>query len=116
MQIKATNTILYCKKWKETVEFYKTKLKLNILTNKGWFVEFRLTDSSYLSIADEAKASIDSNLGKGITLSLKVKNIEKIYLELKTRGANPSSIKDHPWGAKVFYVFDPEGNRIEFWS
>ena len=28
MKIKSTNTILYCKKWEETVEFYRTGLKL----------------------------------------------------------------------------------------
>jgi catechol-2,3-dioxygenase len=28
---------------------------------------------------------------------------------------NPTAIREI-WGAKAFYIFDPEGNRIECWS
>jgi hypothetical protein len=30
-------------------------------------------------------------------------------------GLNPTKIWKI-WGAAAFYVFDPEGNRIEYWS
>jgi urease accessory protein UreE len=35
-------------------------------------VEFRLTDSARLSIADTARTLIKSSKGKGVTISLKV--------------------------------------------
>jgi hypothetical protein len=35
---------------------------------------------------------------------------------LTVAGVNPTAIKQHAWNAKVIHVFDPEGNRIEFWA
>jgi len=116
MQIKTTNTILYCRKYKETIAFYQTQLGLQVTNTFEWFVEFKLNDASCLSIADEAKSSIDSAAGRGITITFEVDDIKMAHLYLSDAKLNPTRIKDHPWGAKVIYIFDPEGNRIEFWS
>jgi len=116
MEIKTANTILYCRKWKETVSFYKTQLMFQTTTSCEWFVEFKLNESSRLSIADESRTSIGSNNGKGITITLEVDDIEAAYAYLGEIGLNPTSIKDHAWGARVIHLHDPEGNRIEFWS
>ena len=115
VQIKSANTILYCKKWEEMVAFYQTGLKLPITVSTEWFVEFKLTGSSRLSIADESHTSIKSASGEGLTIGLQVANIVTTHSELKGAGLNPTAIKD-VWGAKAFYIFDPEGNRLEFWS
>jgi predicted enzyme related to lactoylglutathione lyase len=116
MDIKTANTILYCRKWKETVAFYQTQLDLHVTISNEWFVEFKLNETSRLSIADQSRCSIDSNDGKGITITLEVDNIDTTHLYLNEVGLNPTPIKDHPWGAKVIHIYDPEGNRIEFWS
>jgi len=116
MDIRTVNTILYCRRWKETVSFYKTQLRLQETTSREWFVEFKLNEASRLSIADEARTSIDSNSGKGITITMEVDNIETTHLYLNEVGLNPTPIKDHSWGAKVIHIYDPEGNRLEFWS
>jgi hypothetical protein len=55
MKIKSTNTILYCNKWEETVEFYRTGLKLPVISSNEWFVEFKLNEMSRVSVADEAR-------------------------------------------------------------
>lgn len=115
VKIKATNTVLYCKNWQETVEFYRTGLKLLVLSSNEWFVEFKLNEVSRLSIANEARTSIDSSGGKGITVSLQVTDIEQTRNELIEAGITPTPIKE-VWGAKAIYVHDPEGNRLEFWS
>ena len=115
MKIKSTNTILYCKKWEETVEFYRTGLKLLELSSNEWFVEFKLNEMSRLSVANEARTSIDSSSGKGITVSLQVADIEQTRNELIEAGVTPTPIKE-VWGAKTIYLHDPEGNRLEFWS
>ena len=115
MKIKATNTVLYCRNWQETVEFYRTGLKLLVLSSNEWFVEFKLNEVSRLSIANEARTSIDSSGGKGITVSLQVADIEQTRNELIEAGIIPTPIKE-VWGAKAIYVHDPEGNRLEFWS
>ena len=115
MKIKATNTILYCRNWEQTVEFYRTGLKLPVLFSTEWFVEFKLNESSRVSVADEARTSVKSGEGKGLTLSLQVDDIEQTRAELMEAGITPTPVKE-VWGSKVIYIRDPEGNRLEFWS
>lgn len=115
MKIKATNTILYCRNWQETVEFYRTSLKLLVLSSNEWFVEFKLNEMSRLSVANAARTSIDSSEGRGITISLQVVDIEQTRAELSEAGIPSTPIKE-VWGARAIYVRDPEGNRLEFWS
>ena len=31
-------------------------------------------------------------------------------------GLEPTRIQEHPWDARVFHLFDPEGHRIEIWQ
>jgi len=113
---KTANTILYCGKFKKTVEFYRDHLKLPVNFSTDWFVEFCLSATSRLSIADEKHASIKSCRGKGITLALEVENIDKTWEDIDKAGLNPTGIRKHAWNARVFYLFDPEGHRIEIWE
>ena len=115
MKIQTTNTILYCRHWEETVEFYRTSLKLPVLSSHEWFVEFKLNDTSRVSVADAARTSIKSSSGNGITVSLQVDDIEHTRTELIEAGITPTPVRE-VWGSKVIYVHDPEGNRLEFWS
>ena len=116
LKFKLANIILYCKKWEETVEFYRDVLGLEVRFSKGWFVEFYLNESSCLSVADEKHASVKSSDGGGITISLNVEDIEVCRASMVKAGVNPSLIKEHPWGAFVFMFHDPEGNRLEMWQ
>ncbi len=116
MDIRTVNTILYCKKWNETVAFYKTYLKLQVITSLEWFTEFKLNETSRLSVANEARTSIDSSDGKGITITMEVDDIESTHSYLQEAGVHPAEIIDHAWGSRVIYLYDPEGNRLEFWS
>ena len=115
MKIKSSNTILYCKKWQETVAFYRDALKLLAISSNDWFVEFKLNEMSRLSVANEVRTSIDSGDGKGITISLQVIDIEQTRAELMEAGIVPTPIKE-VWGSKAIYIHDPEGNRLEFWA
>lgn len=115
MKIKAVNTILYCKKWRETVAFYREGLKLLAISSNEWFVEFKLNEMSRLSVAHETHTSVKSGDGKGITISLQVADIEQMQAELLEAGIAATPIKE-VWGSKAIYVHDPEGNRLEFWA
>ncbi len=115
MKIKSTNTILYCKNWQETVLFYRDGIKLPVLLSNDWFVEFKLNEMSRLSVANEARASIKSGEGKGVTISLLVADLEQMLVELNEAGIHSTPIKE-VWGARAIYVRDPEGNRLEFWE
>lgn len=115
LSLKTTNTILYCAHWRQTVAFYQEIFQFPVSFSNEWFVEFQVTERAYLSVADETRASINSSQGAGITLALQVDDIEAVWQHLQSKGAVPGSIKQHAWGARVFYCFDPEGHRIEVW-
>lgn len=116
LTIECANTILYCSRWQECVDFHRDGLGLDVVVKKDWYVEFSLTAASRLSIAEARRASVESAAGWGITLTLKVQDILAAYQALLNRGLSPGKVKKHAWGADVFYLRDPDGNRIEFWS
>lgn len=117
MEILISNTIIYCKKWQETFDFYKDVLGLEISYERpGWFVEFRVNPKSHLSLADAAHCSIEAAEGKGITLSFFVADLLATREHFLARGVEATDIRAQSWRAPWFYVWDPEGNRIEFWS
>jgi catechol-2,3-dioxygenase len=116
IKVKSSNTILYCNKWKETVSFYHSLLRLPVTTSLDWFVEFKISDTSCLSIADESKTTIKTSKGSGITIAFEVDDINITHLNLIQLGFKDLVIKNHPWEAQVIYIYDPEGNRVEFWT
>jgi predicted enzyme related to lactoylglutathione lyase len=113
--IKRVNTILYCRNWKNTVRFYRDVLKFVINYESEWFVEFQLADNTYLSIANAANTSIKSADGGGITISIQIEDVDSTHSWLNELGIKTSKIKS-VWGAQAFYIFDPEGYRLELWS
>ena len=115
MNIHRTNTILYCNRWDATVKFYRDMIRLPVLFQKAWFVEFQLTDNSCLSVADAARTSIASAGGDGMTLSWLVEDIDAVHDRMLADGIDvgPFTVT---WGARAFYLFDPEGHRIEVWA
>jgi uncharacterized glyoxalase superfamily protein PhnB len=112
----AANTILYCQAWSETVAFYRDQLGLSVTFSSDWFVEFALTDSARLSIADERRATIKSSHGAGITLTFQVADADALWTEFHSAGLQPTPCRTHAWGARTFYLRDPEGHRLEVWS
>lgn len=115
MNINTSNIIFYCDRWNDTVSFYQNILKLDITFSNDWFVEFELNKLARLSVADSKHSTIKSAKGQGCTLSLNVCDLNMVHTDMLSKGADPSPVKKL-WGSKVFYVFDPEGNRIEFWE
>lgn len=114
-QIVCANTILYCEKWPETVAFYQTGLQLPVTVSKDWFVEFQLTETARLGIADASRTTWETTRGQGHLITFQVKDMEETRSQLCRAGLNPTPITTHAWGAKVMYLTDPEGNCLEFW-
>lgn len=109
------NTVLYCERWPETVEFYRSVLGLPVGFQNDWFVEFQLTSSSFLSIANTSRATIGAVGGQGVTLSWRVSDVAETRTLLEARRVDVTPT-ERRWGAQVCYCHDPEGHRIEFWS
>lgn len=115
MKIQTVNTILYCQRWAETVAFYADVLQLEIHFSNHWFVEFSVHPGARISIANQERASIKSAQGQGITLTFQIEDVPALHAYLTESGSHPTPIQVR-WGSEVFYVRDPEGNRIEFWA
>jgi catechol 2,3-dioxygenase-like lactoylglutathione lyase family enzyme len=113
--VNRVNTILYARHWKETVAFYRDRLGFEIDFQSDWFVEFRLAPAAFLSVADQSRATIASAEGKGITLSFQIDDLQTVHDELIRDGLAPTTIRADVMDADVFYLCDPEGNRLEFW-
>src|SRR5690606_7223318 len=107
---------LYCQAWSECVAFYRDRLGLPVTFASEWFVEFALTESARLSIADERRATVKSSHGAGITLTFQVDDADALWSLFQTEGIETTPCKTHAWGARTFYLRDPEGNRLEIWS
>lgn len=113
--VQRTNTILYCRRWAATVQFYRDQLRLPVAFANDWFVEFQLNAAAYLSVADAARASIAAVDGQGITLAWQVHNLEEVRNHLLQQGIAATPLRRR-WDAWVFYCHDPEGHRLEFWT
>lgn len=110
-----TNTILYCRRWAQTVRFYRERLQFSVAFENDWFVEFRLNDNTFLSVADAARATIEAVDGQGVTLAWRVDDVHAAQAFCAAAGVATTAVQRR-WGARVFYCHDPEGHRIEFWS
>ena len=60
-------------------------------------------------------ATIKSNHGVGITVTMRVGDIDEVWCYLQDQGVEPGPIKTR-WEAQVFYFYDPEGHRLEVWA
>ncbi len=117
MKILAANTIIYCRKWEQTRHFYRDVLELDISFQKDdWFIEFSVNGAAHLSIADAAKCTIAPGDGIGVTLSFFVQDLRAAQAQFTAQGIVTTEIKAKGWRAPYFYVHDPEGVRIEFWT
>lgn len=113
--VERTNTVLYCEQWAETVAFYRDTLGLAVAFENDWFVEFAVHPGAFVSVADAARSSIRAGDGSGITLSWRVADVAATGAALTAAGVETGEIT-HRFGSSVVDVFDPAGNRIEFWS
>jgi catechol 2,3-dioxygenase-like lactoylglutathione lyase family enzyme len=111
----ASNTILYCDRWSDVVDFYRTSLGLRSTMERDWFVEFELHSGAHLSVADSSRSTVAASDGSGLTLSWRVDDVRAARARLLANDVEVSPIETR-WGADAFFVFDPAGHRIEFWS
>lgn len=116
LDVDRANTIVYCRRWQACVTFYRDGLGFEETFSNDWFVELAITDSARLSVADARRASIRSAEGRGLTLTLRVADARAARQTLAGRGLELGEIRRHPWGADVFHLRDPDGNRVELWS
>lgn len=115
LAVRTSNTIIYCDDWSRVVAFYRDGLGLRTTTERDWFVEFEIHPGVHLSVADASRATVPSGDGSGLTLSWCVDHVDSVIEQLAVKRLEPSEVVTR-WGSRCCYVFDPAGNRIEFWE
>lgn len=110
-----SNTILYCDQWADVVDFYRDGLGLRVTMEREWFLEFEIHPGAHLSVANANRATVEAGDGSGLTLSWCVGDIDTTRNHLTSRGIEVSAPIPR-WNADTCVVFDPAGNRIEFWA
>lgn len=113
--MRRSNTILYSDRWTEMVAFYRGVLALRVEFENDWFVEFAVGPDAFVSIANAARSTIPSGTGAGLTLSWRVADVYEVRSDLLRLGVDVGEVGTR-WGAEVVDVFDPAGNRLEFWN
>ena len=56
------------------------------------------------------------NYHNNISLSVRVRDVKKLYEKLSRKNINIGDLIENPWGDASFHVIDPEGNRLVFFS
>lgn len=115
LHIERCNTILYCRRWSETVAFYRDVLGLTVSFENDWFVEFDVCAGASVSVAEASRSTIEAVDGQGITITWRVGDVRTAREELVRRGLDVTAIHQR-WGSSACYVHDPEGHRLELWS
>ncbi len=82
---------------------------------RDWFVEFELHAGAHLSVADASHTTIAAGNGSGLTLSWRVDDVTAARNGVIAQGIDASPIRRR-WDSDTCFVFDPAGNRIEFWA
>ncbi len=115
MNILSANTILYSDRFDDCVAFYAALPGFEIAEKREWFVEFAV-GGAFLSVANARRTSLKAGGADGITLTFRVADADAAHAALAAGDFTTTNPVNHPWGARTFYVFDPDGRRIEFWS
>lgn len=110
------NVILYCDKWADTVSFFRDTIGFPITMTTDWLVEFEVGPHAFLSVANTKRTSICSAGGAGITVTFKVADLRSVWQELVAKNVRVDPIRDTRLGGHAFFLRDPEGHRLEFWS
>ena len=115
IEVERVNTILYSDVWDEMVRFYRDLMGFEVTLENDWFVEFAAGPHAFVSVADAGRSTVIGGDGAGLTLSWRVADVTAVRSELLGNGVDVGEIGSR-WGSRVVDVFDPGGNRIEFWS
>jgi catechol 2,3-dioxygenase-like lactoylglutathione lyase family enzyme len=117
LPVEGLHTVLYCRNWEECVSFYRDTLGFPVAFANNLFVEVRVSSGACIGLLDAGRTRRTLGLSPdNFLLSFQVADVEKTHGILRERYQGVSEIKNHPWGARLFELQDPEGRVLEFWS
>jgi catechol 2,3-dioxygenase-like lactoylglutathione lyase family enzyme len=116
LPLMSCHTILYCRKWKECISFYRDVLGFPIVFDNNILVELAAAPNVRIGLMDVSRTKRNVTAPENIVFSFRVADIEKAYNLLREKCKGAVERKDRRWGAQIVELRDPEGRMIEFWS
>jgi catechol 2,3-dioxygenase-like lactoylglutathione lyase family enzyme len=110
------HAVLFCRKWDESVAFYRDILGFPVTDRKKGFMEFQVTPEARIGLLQEVRSPATNGRDGRFILSFRVPDILETHRQLQARCPDLPAVRKHPWGAWVFELTDPEQRRLEFWS
>jgi predicted enzyme related to lactoylglutathione lyase len=103
-------------KMEESKEFYTNFLGLTLAMDMKWVLTFA-SDSNPTAQITIVQSDEPCALDTGITLSIEVSEIDKLYERAKSLNYEITyAITNEPWGVRRFFVKDPNGVTINLMS
>ncbi len=113
--VRRFNTLLYVRHFSACVAFYRDGLGLPESFANAWFVEFTVNAGACVSVISKDSTRMRDAPFVTQTMTFEVTDVDATHDLLLARGLAPGDVHVHGFGARVFYLRDPEGNRLEFW-
>jgi catechol 2,3-dioxygenase-like lactoylglutathione lyase family enzyme len=112
MNIHEAGIIIFMENYKESLDFYKTKLGLPVREQKEDLTIFDF-GRSYLMIEDNGVSSVTekTRAQNPTVVRLDVIDFDRTIKELMERDIEVKVLR-HSWGT-IGVIIDPEGNKIE---
>jgi predicted enzyme related to lactoylglutathione lyase len=116
LEVEGFHTVLLCRKWEECVAFYRDLFGFKTVDSRPGFVEVEVSAGSYIGLIRRTRDYNLDNEELALVLTFRVANLEEAHKILAARCREVSEILEHPWGARLFKMQDPEGRRLEIWA
>ena len=111
---------IYIKNMDEMVRFYNQILEFPVVRywrySDGDGTQIDLGGNVIELFSKGSRNYSNKNFHGNVSLSVKVKDVNKLYNKFSKKNIKLGELIENPWGDASFHVVDPEGNRIAFFS
>jgi len=114
------NSGIITSKLQETKRFYTELFDFGVSFENDFYLLMhtpnRQAEISFLLPDHPSQQHLFQNAfeGKGVYLTIEVEDVDHLYHQLKTRGADIKiELRDEPWGDRHFAIEDPNGVGID---
>lgn len=107
--------------YEKSLRFYRDTLGLEVNSDDTHYTDFKLGDTLFAIFQKDTATAMfpksHMNSGGGAVIAFPVENVETACKELQQKGIKIfEGPKTMPWGQKVAYFKDPDGNILEVTS
>ena len=111
---------IYVSNMKEMVRFYNQILEFPVVRywrySDGDGTQIDVGGNLIELFSKGRRNYSNKNYYGNVSVSIKVKDVNKLYEKFRKKNIELGELIDNPWGDTSFALIDPEGNRLVFFS